>query len=667
MKKVFSSKLAMLLAGTTLVASLTGCLAKPAAIETGYSATQDIRKTSFSNLSASASAMVHETSVQIPNSQQAVYTATVAYAAGDSVSLKFGEKEIFSISADGFRVCNSSIQGSYGAGSYKLRITANPTQKMLMMDVTLPDGGTLRRGSYEFLGGDAFRWYSAQSAAVTETGVTYEAVTPVDYEISTERPPRDAFTSLVYNLVSSFDDASTTRLFSWTARDAFLRGKAGMSLRYRVNGTTEWISVEASMMEETTKVRQESYFKVDLTGLTANTEYEYQIGVTGSESSEDWSRIYTFKTAPAEIDGFKFVAIGDTQATNWDGTTQENKGYTYCRTALDMAFSAAKDAAFILHTGDVTDRGSNLNMWNWYFESIAAYAPSIPHFATMGNHDTWVDDPNNYFAFHFNHPDNGANALDMSIADMITDKNLQILTENLEDVIYSYTYGDAHFIVLNSGTYQADDEYFLKAQRQWLINDLEANKDAKWKIILVHEPVYHRKGGTESRPWLYDVIEGYGVDLVIQGHSHLVTRTYPMKDGEIVTKTSPDLIQQGTGTVYTTIGSTTLNHDSMGANTVEECVLMVTPDNHQAAYTVVSVENDRLVMTIKQLNGLVVDEFTILAAEEPATQDTTAGDTTADEKRGGCSSSITAGVATTGLLVTIAAGVLLKKKDEDEQ
>lgn len=39
MKKVFASKLAALLAGTTLITSLTGCMAKPAVTETGYSTT----------------------------------------------------------------------------------------------------------------------------------------------------------------------------------------------------------------------------------------------------------------------------------------------------------------------------------------------------------------------------------------------------------------------------------------------------------------------------------------------------------------------------------------------------------------------------------------------------------------------------------------------------
>ena len=84
-----------------------------------------------------------------------------------------------------------------------------------------------------------------------------------------------------------------------------------------------------------------------------------------------------------------------------------------------------------------------------------------------------------------------------------------------------------------------------------------------------------------------------------------------MKDGGIVTKRSPDRITKGVGTVHVTVGSTTLSHDDMGDPNMEFCMLIHTPPNEQAAYTVVSVEQERIEVTIKQLNGYVVDHFVI--------------------------------------------------------
>lgn len=680
MKKTASRSLAALLAGTTLSVALTGCAVRPTVAEPVPAGTERYQA-KFSYLSSTngeTTTMIHSTTIQIPEVHEAVYTATVTYAEGDALSLKFGDAELFAMGEDSFRVCGSQIQGSFCAGSYAFKVTVNPTQQLLLVDITLPDGGTLRRGSYEFLGGDTFCWYGTRGEAVTGADVQYAAVTPAAYEVSKDKDVVRGFPSKVYNLITSFDDASTTRLFAWTARDSFIKDTEGMALQYRAKGETEWKQVDARQMVENTEDRRESFFKADLVGLTPDTEYEYKIGLKGMTDSGSWSQTYTFKTAPAEIGSFRFVAVGDTQSGTW------SDGYTYCRAAVQLAMQEASDAAFMLNAGDVTDWGADMSMWNWYFQAIGKYAPTLPHFATVGNHDSWTEDLNNYFSLHFNHPDNGANPFDSGITDQITDTRLRVQVENPEDTVYSYDYGDVHFIVLNSGSYVAEDEYLLEAQRQWLISDLEANKDAKWKIIMVHEPVYHRKGGGEDRPWLYDVIEAYGVDLVLQGHSHLVTRTYPMKNGEIVTKASPDLIEKGIGTVYTTIGSTALNHDTAGANTVEECLLIATPESRQATYTVVSVEEDSLTVTVKQLNGLVVDTFTIqgestpdepdsesLPEEGPDTDGNTDGNTDenvdktdVEPKDAGCGSVLTAGAATSGTILGAAVGLFMKKKKE---
>jgi predicted MPP superfamily phosphohydrolase len=421
------------------------------------------------------------------------------------------------------------------------------------------------------------------------------------------------FGQYLYNIVTSFDDPTSTRSFAWTANQNFL-GDETLAIKYRVKGETAWTTVNGVKKVEKTNIPTEDYYEADIKGLKADTEYEYKIGIrTSSDEQNDWTRTYTFKTAAKNIKDFSFVAFGDTQSLGWGGDEQNNKGYKYAMVALEEAMQEVPDAAFILNAGDVTDRGDNLQYWNWYFKSLGHYGPTVPHFATQGNHDTWVGDQNNYFSLHFNHPNNGSNALDSSISSGVTTNYGSVLVNYYDDTVYSYNYGEAHFIVLNSGPYNSDDMHVLKAQRTWLENDLEANADARWTIIMVHEAVYHRLGAHESRPWLYDTIEKYGVDLVIQGHSHLVTRTYPMKNGQIVTKESVDVIPQGTGTIYTTIGSTTLNHDTIGNPNVEECMTILTPHNLQPSYTVVSVKEDKLVMTVKQVNGYVLDEFTITA------------------------------------------------------
>lgn len=572
---------------------------------------------------------VSETGVNIPSGSQAVYAADLAYDGTHGVSLFIGGVSLFELSPSGLTVCGDAAKGSFDSGTYGVKAFVNPAQKMVYLEITLPGGGVMRRGTYSVLTGcstnDCFYVFSENKNCVQSPRVTYAAVTLNSYTLNSTEPQGSGFTANVYNLVSSFEIPQTTRLFAWTARASYIGASGEMALYYRKAGETKWNEVKADRRVEKTSVASEDYFTADLTGLTAATEYEYYFGKCGaSPDTADGSKIFRFKTAEEKIKAFDFVAIGDTQGVSWNGTNTGTKGFMYADAALTEAFKAMPDAAFILHTGDVVENGTNIEQWNRYFKALGSRAYGIPHFVANGNHDMQSIDGAGMdflFNYHFNHPNNGGKNAIASGAAKPSGPNAAAILKSPDEMIYSFNYGEAHFVVYNSGCYgaQSDDGLVQEAQRAWLEADLEANKGARWTILLAHMPVYHRLGGVESRPWLGTLIEKY-VDLAIMGHSHLVTRTYPMKNGKIVTKSSPDLITQGTGTVYTTIGSTTLNHDTPGNPNMEEIMLIKTPIEDQATYTTVSVSETEIVVTTTQLNGLVLDSFTIQSTK-PITTD----------------------------------------------
>ena len=345
--------------------------------------------------------------------------------------------------------------------------------------------------------------------------------------------------------------------------------------------------------------------------------------------------------------------------------------------------------AFILHTGDVVDSGYQASQWNRYFRALGTYGTNIANFVSIGNHDTRTDKDvmtnsvkNNFFSFYFNHPDVDTNEfkIDPAIYEKLSDSG-KVQVDNLCETVYSYNYGNAHFVVLNTGTYAntgnetyPDDKHIIELQRAWLEKDLEANKDAAWTIVVCHEAMYHKNGNKQDRKYLTDVVEKYGVDLVIEGHSHLYTRSYPMKDGAIVTKTSTDVIEKGTGTIYMTIGATTPSHSAIGTSTVEAMYKIMYSANEQPAYTTVSIKGNKLTFTTRQVNGLVLDSFVIRGegvsddelTDAPATDapDTPVTDATSSESNGGCGSSVS--VAGLALVVTRASGVaFVAKKKED--
>ena len=556
--------------------------------------------------------LIDKQSFVIPHSNAAIYTCTVDYTEGDEVSVKLGEHELLSLSGDVLRLCDAKVYGSYTDGKYSFTLSVAPILKMVYTEIILPDGGVLRRGRADIdMTADSITAYCNNDGVLLDCNLSLEGVSENYYELRTVEPMNFGFNKNVYNIITSFDDASTTRLFAWTANAYFVLERP-MAVRYRVAGTSEWSVADATKVTENTEVEKEDYYKASITGLTPDTEYEYSIGIKDSTDEESsWSTIYLFKTAASEVGDFTFLAISDNQGVTWGGSTADTKGYKYTLSAVNEAFEEHPDAAFILNLGDMTERGYRTTEWNWYFKCLSSYAMSVPHFAVMGNHECEIADSNNYFSLHFNHPDNGANAIDTDmITDVSADKS-KVLLESYEETVYSYDYGNAHFIVLFTGTLSDDDEMIVKAQREWLINDLEANKDAKWTIVMQHGVTYHRYGGSYDSRWLNDIFESYGVDLVLQGHSHLVTRTHPMKNGQIVSNSLGDVIPEGIGTVYTTIGGTTYIHDRIGDPNVAACLNIVTPAADQAAYTAVSLKSNKLTVTIKQINGYILDEFVI--------------------------------------------------------
>jgi hypothetical protein len=99
------------------------------------------------------------------------------------------------------------------------------------------------------------------------------------------------------------------------------------------------------------------------------------------------------------------------------------------------------------------------------------------------------------------------------------------------EAYYSFDYANAHFIVLDS---TSNSRSVGAAMYKWLQADLQAAKNADWVIALWHHPPYS-KGAHDSdietemldmRQNYLPLLESYGVDLVLTGHSHSYERTY---------------------------------------------------------------------------------------------------------------------------------------------
>src|SRR6185436_3683108 len=144
------------------------------------------------------------------------------------------------------------------------------------------------------------------------------------------------------------------------------------------------------------------------------------------------------------------------------------------------------------------------------FEMYDAILPRLPLFATIGNHEAEYFDRHGRFPF-------------LDIFTLPTRGESGGLASSTEKY-YAFDYANIHFICLDGST---SDRSAHGAMLNWLRADLALTRK-DWLVAYWHQPPY--SSGThfsdtemdmvEMREQALPILEAYGVDLVLGGHSH---------------------------------------------------------------------------------------------------------------------------------------------------
>ena len=301
-------------------------------------------------------------------------------------------------------------------------------------------------------------------------------------------------------------------------------GPRSITIRYRTDQPTSsqvQFSLDPKSFKQTKiKSGQQTEHTLKLDSLQPNTTYFYRV-LTGTNGVLGDST-YFFKTAPipGSKDKFSVWCIGDM----YPGVTQTNvyEGF--------KKFSKGKYTNLFLTVGDNVYSGGTDDDFQTNFFKIYENGPLLkqsPLFTSIGNHDydyslKIQDNPNMAYFQNFSLPSNGQSGG---------------IPSNSE-AYYSFDYGNAHFICLDSYAWGRDNMRIFDGpseQLTWLKNDLKANKHP-WVIVYFHYPPY-TKGTYDSdivpeltklREILTPVFDEFNVDMVISGHSHVFERSRPM-------------------------------------------------------------------------------------------------------------------------------------------
>ncbi|MCM3781346.1 PA14 domain-containing protein [Neobacillus mesonae] len=244
--------------------------------------------------------------------------------------------------------------------------------------------------------------------------------------------------------------------------------------------------------------------KVLADGLTPGTAYDYRLG-----ADNNWSQVGTFTTESDQEDEFEFLYLTDSQGAN-------NNDYKVWSNTLNQALEDYPDSKFLIMPGDMVDAGALEYQWLDYFGEAQDMLMNLPILAAIGNHEGPY---NNNFTYHFNYP------------------NDAIENPLPKGSVYSFDYGDAHFMVMNTMDMGWDNRQreSFNQQIEWLRSEV-AQTDKKWKIVAIHKAVYSVGGHSdeaeiyELRDMLIPVFDELGIDVVLQGHDHTFMRSKQMYD-----------------------------------------------------------------------------------------------------------------------------------------
>lgn len=267
-------------------------------------------------------------------------------------------------------------------------------------------------------------------------------------------------------------------------------------------------------------------YTATITGLEAGTTYYYKVG-----DGTNWSDIHTFTTEAKDTNSFKFLIFGDSQSG-----VATNPEYALWKKTIQNSFAANPDAKFFVNVGDLVEIGQLYEHWNNWFDATKGVIDTIPEIPTQGNHETYQNA--NYNA---GKPQNFVHLFQV----------LQNGPESLKSQTYSFDYGNAHIVMLDS---QEDEESpisgdILNAQKAWLEKDLSSTNKA-WKLVFFHKTPYYNKAtrSNEQIKAAFDpIFDKYHVDMVFNGHDHDISRTFPIYNNQYVSSPAK-------GTVYYVMG-----------------------------------------------------------------------------------------------------------------
>ncbi len=259
---------------------------------------------------------------------------------------------------------------------------------------------------------------------------------------------------------------------------------------------------------------------VTVTGLESDTTYFYK-----ATSGDYESKVYSFTTASENE--FKAVYMTDIHITDDAENTEAlyNTSFNF-NNVLEDAFAKESDINLLISAGDQVSEGLATEYKAF---TVSPLLKSIPVATTIGNHDrkgveykTFANLPNEYE--------------EAKVSSYVGDN-------------YWFVKGNVLFLVVDTNNASGEDH------AAFVEKAVNANPDVKWKVLVAHHDLYsgripHRESenGLLRLIWA-PIVDEFGIDLVLLGHSHFYTVSNVLYNNKTVAPLAPEMVDPE-GTLY---------------------------------------------------------------------------------------------------------------------
>ena len=315
--------------------------------------------------------------------------------------------------------------------------------------------------------------------------------------------------------------------------------------------------------------------------LEAGKTYSYRIYDTRAKVG---STSYTFTARDPKKESFTFVHLTDSQVKDFS----INSGMPM-NMILRQLEKWETPPEFLLHTGDVVQYGISEKIWRYMLEPSVKQLSNMPFATVGGNHEMVGYGGSQY--------------------DILKHFDAKMPEQDCSTGYYfSFDYGDVRFIQISTNEAYGPKK-LSQEQYDWIEEQLRTN-DKKWTIVSMHHAMYSVGSWgnnpaevsitTGLRKQLSDLFAQYGVDLVLQGHDHTNSYTYPIAEGHIAlknTETDGNYFVNPQGVVYGMVGPAG-NQEVDPWQTYED-LYKFAGRGYTSSWEEVTVAEDRITVTIK--------------------------------------------------------------------